>query len=286
MGNIIITTECVADIPAEIIEKYGIGIIYYTVKTDKGEFRDTDEITASNIMEYMTGGEKKALSIIPSKEDYEAFFKDKLEKHDEIIHISISSGVSGAFENAKEASKIADRSAERIHVIDSRHLSSGQGLAVIEAARLNAEGKNGKEITEYVEKLIPRISTSFITYNADYLYYNGKVSKRVMNLCRDLSLHPVLAMKDGKLTVKKVLVGRYDTSAKRYLRSILIKGKGIDSSVGFITYAGCTNKALDYIHNKVQKNINFDSLLEQPASASISCNCGPFTFGILYIKKE
>ena len=41
MHNIAITTECTADLPAEILEKFGIDVIYYDMETDKGLFRDT-----------------------------------------------------------------------------------------------------------------------------------------------------------------------------------------------------------------------------------------------------
>ena len=73
MQNVLISTDCVADVPAEFVKKYNIGIIYYTIKTDSGEFRDTDEITAANIMEYLAGGTKKALSVIPCLWKYELF---------------------------------------------------------------------------------------------------------------------------------------------------------------------------------------------------------------------
>lgn len=284
MQNILISTECVADLPAEIVKDYNIGIVYYTVKTDMGEFRDTDEITASNVMEYMMGGSKKALSVIPSVNHYRVFFEQELTKYDEIIHISISGDVSEACANAREASRELGEEGGRIRVIDSRHLSSGQGLLVLEAAKLNAEGKSADEIEQHVKDLIPKISTSFLAYNADYLYYNDKVSKRVMEICQKFQLHPVLGMNNGKLSLTGVYIGRYEAAEKSYIKKATKKAKDIRKDVGFITYAGCTHKNLDDILAKVQKKVGFDVIYEQPASASISCNCGPNTFGVLYIR--
>ena len=283
MQNVLISTDCVADVPAEFVKKYNIGIIYYTIKTDSGEFRDTDEITAANIMEYLAGGTKKALSVIPSLEDYRTFFEKSLTEYDRIIHISISRGVSQACDNAETACRQLGEKGSRIKVIDSRHLSSGQGLLVIEAGKLISQGKTWEETAEYVKELVPRVSTSFLSYNADYLYYNDKVSKFIMNLCNIFQLHPVLGMKDGRLTVTGFHMGKYELAKKKYINKVTGNVKGIRKDLGFITYAGCTSKMLDDVMEKVQAKVGFDRLYEQPASATISCNCGPNTFGVLYI---
>ena len=74
MNDILITAECVADIPNDICKNYGIDIIYYDIKTESGIFRDTEEIDSQNVMEYMSDGKKMAYSIIPTTKDYENFF--------------------------------------------------------------------------------------------------------------------------------------------------------------------------------------------------------------------
>lgn len=286
MNNIIITTECVADMPSNYRKEFrDVDLIYYDIKTDGGIFRDTKEITSLNVLEYMMGGHKVAISVIPSANDYKNFFTEKLKEYDEILHVCISSGISEAYENANLARAKMGREGHKIHIIDSRHLSSGQGLITMEAIRCRDNGMSCKDILAHLDEYIPRVSTSFLANNADYLYYNKKVEKSIMSICRLLSLHPVLEMINGKLTVKKVYMGNYKKCAIKYIKKTIGKVDEIDTSNGFITYAGCSEELLEYVNEELGKRIKFDRLFQGQASATVSCNCGPSTFGVLFVRK-
>nr|MCR5387932.1 DegV family EDD domain-containing protein [Lachnospiraceae bacterium] len=174
MYNISITTECTADLPVDILEKFDIDIIYYDIETEAGLFRDTKEVSANNVMEYMAEDYKKVHSVVPSANDYKSFFERNLKKADEVIHICVSRDVSSAFENAKLGLAKLGMDAKKIHMVDSRSFSSGQGFVAIKAAMLRDEGRSVSDIIAGVNEIIPRINTSFMTINADYLYYNGK----------------------------------------------------------------------------------------------------------------
>lgn len=286
MNSIAITTECVADLPRKLLEQNSIDIIYMDIETDSGVFRDTSEIDSQNITEYMAGGRRKAQSVIPSANDYSAFFRNRLEEYDEVIHISIGSGVSAALNNARLGREKLGNERYKIHLIDSMHLSSGIGLLVLEAARLRDEGLVSKEIVRNVIAKIPVINTSFLSYNADYLYYNGKVSESVMKICRAFRLHPALAVKDGKLVLKRLYFGRYERAAANYIAKTLKESERIKKDRAFITYVGCGHELLEFIHDKMSQHIKFDEVWEKAASATIAANCGPLTFGILFEKTD
>jgi len=287
MNNILITTECVADLPSNS-EKFmkDYGIIYYDIKTEGGLFRDTKEIMSLNVLEYMMGGHKVAISVVPSANDYKNFFTDKLREYDEIIHISISSGISEAHENANLAKAKMGREGHKINIVDSRHLSSGQGLITMKAINCRDQGMTSKEILACLKEYIPNVSTSFLAENADYLYYNGKVEKIVMQICNAFKLHPVLEIVNGKLTVKRVYIGKYKRCAINYIKDTLGNVNKIDTTRGFITYAGCGEELLNFVNEEIDKRISFDELYEEQASATVSCNCGPNTFGILFARKS
>lgn len=277
-----ITTECVADLPESLRIEKEIGIIYMDIKTESGIFRDAYEVDSDNITEYMVGGEKKAKSVIPTANDYRHFFKKQLEEYDEIVHISISGGVSDALENAKLGRAKLGMDGRKIHLVDSGHLSSGTGLLVLEAAKYREDGMSATQIVAALNDRIPHIRTSFMANNAEYLYYNGQVKKWVKELCQILQLHPILQMKNGKLGLQGVYIGKYEKAAFRYIKNTLkIKNK-IRKDRAFITYVGCSHALLQSISNKVGEYIEFDELVEQKASATIASNSGPLTFGILY----
>ncbi len=286
MHSIAITTECVADLPQNLYDENEIDIIYFDVRTESGVFRDTREIDSQNVIEYMADGKKKAISVVPTANEYKSFFSKKLSEYNEVIHICISDGISVAYSNATLAKVKMGRDGEKVHIIDSRHLSSGQGLLVLAAVKCLRDGMSSEEIVDYIEKMKTRISTSFLANNADYLYYNGKVKSTVMKLCKTFHIHPVLAMIEGKLTLKKVFIGNYNIVAKRYIKYLLGNKEKIKNDIGFLTYAGCSEEILDMVKKNAGDYIAFDDFHEQAASATVSSNCGPKTFGILFVMKE
>lgn len=278
--------ECVCDLPRSIIEKFDIDIVYFLIQTDSGVFTDTDEITADNILEYLDSGGKLSKSSAPSVEVYVKTFGDKLKKFEEVFLPTISSGISDSYENAMKAVKEMGEAGKRIHVFDTGHLSTGLGHMVIRAAELAREGKSAEEITAELSDLKNRVSTSFITMDVNYLYRNGRTSKKVRDLCGSLNAHPVLAMKNGKLTAESIKFGNNKRAYIRYIRQKLRNSKSIDKTRLFITHAGLPSKSIEAIKSEIDKLCSFDEITVTKASATVSSNCGPGTVGVLFVKKR
>lgn len=286
MYNIAIAAECVADIPLSLVTEKEVEILFFDVQTEKGLFRDHDEVDAGNIVEYMMDGKHIAKSVIPSANDYKNFYKHLLEEYDEIIHISVGSKVSEAINNARLGRTKLGIDHYKVHLLDSKQMSSGMGMLVLEAIECRKAGLNSKQIMEVLHKKIPCIRTSFICNNADYLYYNGHVSGHVMKICRFFNAHPVLEMVDGNLVLRKFYVGDYKRCVLKYVKSSLKDAERILRDKAFFTYVGCSYELLQTVKEYVAKKVSFDRLWEQQASATISCNCGPMTFSIIYAVEE
>lgn len=281
-----IVAECVCDLPKSYLAEHNIDIVYFLIETDSGVFTDTDEITEENILSYMRSDGRKSLSSAPDPSTYKKFFETNLEKFDEIVFVTISSKISLSYRNAEKAIAEMGEDGKRIHLFDSAHLSTGLGLMIMRATELAENGSSVNEIISSLEELRDRVSTSFIVVNADYLYRSGKVSEKVKKLCGKLGIHPVLAMTDGKLAVKSVCFGDYEKASLRYIRRELKDSNQIDKSIAFLTSAGCSVKKLERIRKEINDRCHFDSLVQTKASATISSNCGPGTFGILFIRNN
>ena len=157
-----ISTDCTADIPDDILEKLGVEVIYFYISTESGRFRDTDEITSRNIVDYAAGGIKKATSAPPSPEEYREFFTQQLTKCEKLIHICIGGKVSRAYENACAALEGFENA---VTVIDSLQLSTGIAHMVMKACELRDKKKQAHEIANELEKMKHHISNS-----KEYLY--------------------------------------------------------------------------------------------------------------------
>lgn len=283
--KICITTDCACDLPEEVLKRYGIDLMYFYIETEMGRFRDVDEISARNVFEYVEGGGQKTVSKAPPTEEFLEFFNQKLRTCDEIIHVAISAQISNCVRNSTNAAERLGAAAKRIHIFDSRHLSTGLGLLVLRAAEMVAAGHSSTEILAALEKMREHVSTTFIARNADYLYRNGKVNKFTKEICSAFNIHPVLEMKEGALKLKSIEIGDYEKSALRYIRKELKEPQIIDTSKLFITHANCSVNDLKMIRREVDKLMAFDSVMVTRASATISGNSGPRTFGLLFVKK-
>lgn len=280
-----ITTDCGCDLPDEFLKVNDIKLIYFYLLTDRGRFRDRDEMSAANVIEYFENGGSRILTEAPPLNEYIDFFRRRLERYDEIIHISISSGVSDSYQKALAAREKLGEARDRVHIVDSLNLSTGLGHIVIKAVEMRSGGSSAEEIIDSLITMRKYVSTTFISHSTDYLYRNGRIGKIAHCLCHLLHIHPVMNLKDGKIKLKSVEFGGIDSASKRYIRKELRKYHSIDNHRLFITHAGCRVKKLSAIKDEISKISSFDEIITTKASATISSNCGADTFGLLFFYK-
>lgn len=79
--------------------------------------------------------------------------------------------------------------------------------------------------------------------------------------------------------------GARESAWKSYINSVLTNAAKIDTSILFITYVGLTKRDTDWIREQVEKYQHFDEIYFKLASPAVSVNCGPGTFGLLYMEK-
>ncbi|MBO5293325.1 MAG: DegV family protein [Lachnospiraceae bacterium] len=279
--KVMITTDCVCDLPEAWLEQFGVKVMYYYVLTKEGRFCDGREVSSDSLLKYLEQSGNTASSSAASVKEYEAFMAGALGEADKVLHISMASAVGEGFQNATAASKGFDN----VRVFNSGHLSSGMGLLVLYAAKMAKDGCGVEEICKKLEMVRGKISTSFIVSSADSLYRNQKIGKGVMKLCHTWGIHPVLYLSQNRIKVQGVKIGKGDTAFKRYIRHQLRHRKQIDTRILFLTYAGCSLKQLKQIQEEVAKYVRFDRIVLQKASATISSNCGIGAFGLIFMKK-
>ena len=277
---VMITTETVSDLPRSFIRTTDVALIPYHVKTADGDFLDSVEAESRGLLSYMEDGRCDARSVEPSVSEYELFFAESLTRANRIIHIAMSSRVGRGYANALEAS----RSFENVTVIDSMHLSSGMGLLVMEAHRMKTEGMQPDDMIKNIKALRSHINTGFIVSDTNYLAQAGRLNGTVNNIAQALLFRPVLALKKGKMGVGRIYFGSRDAAATRYIRDTLRITAGIDKRRLFITYAGLSIDELRNIRAEIEKHASFEEIYFQKASSAVTANCGPGTFGLLFIK--
>ncbi len=280
--SVVITTESVADLTPEVIRKYKIGILPHKVRTAEGIFKDGMEIETLGVLKYMENPDHAVMPMGPDVREAEEFFAKQLSYANNIIHISISSLVENSgYKPALDAA----RSFDNVFVIDSSHLSSGQGLLALEAARMVELGMPPEKIIEKLEIVKKKIRTSFIVDNLDFLARAGQVSTGTANVVKSLMGRPVLVLRKGKMGVGMTYFGSREKAWKSYIASALSTPSAIDKRVLFVTYVGLSKRDTDWIREQIEKRMDFDEIYFKQASPAIAVNCGAGTFGLLYMEK-
>ena len=277
--KIAVTADCICDLPKELLEKYQIRLMYLYVHTKEGRFCDLFEVNSDSILEYLKTEGNYAHSSTADPSEYEHFFADALQTAEHVIHITATADLSNSYPNALQASKSFDN----VTVFDSSHISSGHGLMVLRAADMAEEGMSVEEICRDLEEFKDKVCSNFFVPNTAALFRNGKIGSTVHQLCRGLSLHPVLHMTQNELKLWMIETGNVKRARRKYVRKLMKNSRQMDKRILFLTYAGCTVSQLEEIMEDIEKYAHFEKVIMQKASATISSNCGMGVFGLIYI---
>ena len=280
-----ISTDCVCDLPDEMLRTLGVGVIRFYVRTETGLFLDGDEITAKNVTEYYRGGGAALATDEARADEYADFFRERLKQYDELIHITISSGASFAYDRAGAAVIQLGMLADKVKIVDSRTLSTGMAHLVIKASEMRDLGYSAEEIISSLENMREHLSVSFITQTPKQMFRNGYMSKFFQRVCESLHMHPIFRMKNGKTGFGGFGFGDMRGAIKRYIRKALRRQSYIDPGRLFITHVGLSLDDLAMIKNEVAKRADFDEITVTEASAVIAGTCGEHSMGLVFMKK-
>ena len=276
--KLLISTDSVSDLPADLIQEYEIKVMYQYVETARGIFRDTTEIDSDNLSRYLSVTHSEVRSQSASVEEYEAFYAQALTEAEEVLHISSASHISSGYERAV----LAARGFGHVHVIDSGHISGGEGLLVLYAAQLARNRKSLDEICKRLEECILHIQDYYLLPAANIYYQNGHTNHFVMSLCNRFQLHPMLHMRQSMPRVSGFYFGKLFHARKRFIRNILSKRYLISPEIVYVTHVGCTVKEQREIVNEIMGCIPFERCILQKSSVSTSANAGYGTIGIAF----
>ncbi len=274
---VMITVDSVADLPKGLAEKYNIMIHPYLVVTEDARFLDVVEVGAEHLLAYLNRN-RVARSSTPPLENYVEFFAKCSELAEEIIHVTMGNRKTNGYLRASEAAKENGH----VHVLESGLLSSAMGLVALRGAELAMAGNSVSEIIEKMNSYKKRVSSDFLVKDLEYMYRANRITKGVREMSYRFMFRPVLCMKNGEIAVKKILFGIWQNVCKRYIRKLFWGSKCVDRRRVFITYVGLDAEELEFITEEIRRCVQFEEIIYMKATASIACNCGKGTFGVLF----
>ena len=274
--KIALTAESTIDLPKNLLQKYNIITVPFYISLGDDLVKDEEGISAQ-IFDYVARTKQLPKTSAINRMEYEEFFCGLKQEYDAIIHISLSSGLSSAFENALAVSSgMTD-----VYVIDSKQLSTGIALLALYARELIDSNKDIKEIVDLLNKKVPKIQTGFILENLHYLYKGGRCSAMAKFGANLLKIKPQIAMFDGKLDMKRKFVGPMHKVAEKYFEALMQDYPNPDLKYVFITHSSEMPEITAYLTQKLKER-GFQTVYDTFANGTISSHCGPDCIGILF----
>lgn len=276
-----IISDSTCDLSADLIQKYDIGIVPLIVMKDNQEYLDGITITPADIFAHVAAGGSLCSTAARGVAVYQEMFAKYAKDYDGVLHVNIGSDFSSSYQNAC----IAAEDFDNVRVIDSKNLSTGQGLVVLKACDLARTAANMDELKAQLDAFTSRVEASFVLDRLEYMVKGGRCSGAAALGANLLSLKPCIEVKNGKMAVVKKYRGHIEKCMASYVKDRLAGRDDLDHDRIFITCTDVAKESLEAVRSGVTQYGNFGNVYETVAGCTVSCHCGPGTMGILFVRK-
>ena len=195
MSKIAIVTDSNSGITQAEGARRGIHVLPMPFMIDEVTYYEDIDLTQEQFYEKLKSGANIATSQ-PSPDSVTSLWDKLLQEYDEIVHIPMSSGLSGSCQSAIAFAADYDG---RVQVVNNQRISVTQRQSALDALQLAAAGKNAAQIKEFLEN--DKFNSS-IYIMLDTLYYlkkGGRITPAAAAIGTMLRLKPVLTIQGEKL---------------------------------------------------------------------------------------
>ena len=276
-----ILSDSTCDLCQELLNRYDISLVPLSVIMNGKDYKDGVTITPAEIFAHVAAGGDLCSTSAVSIGEYVEVFEKYAAEYDGIIHINIGSGFSTCYQSAC----LAAEDFPNVRVIDSRNLTTGQGLVVLKACELAETCCDLDELTDQLRSFADKLETSFLVDKLDYLVKGGRCSSAAALGANLLNLKPCIEVKDGKMSVVKKYRGNYVKCLSSYVRERLADRDDIDRTHLFITQTQVSEDCYQGVLDAVTAHGGFRNVYETVAGCTVSCHCGPGTLGVIFVRK-
>ena len=292
MPGYVLSCCSTADVTRDWLEARDIKYLFFNYYLDgkvcKDDFGATNP-PAQLYAKMLAGADAKTSQI--SAGDYMAHFEQFLAAGQDVVHVTLSSGISGTFNSACAArDQLAEKYPDRhVYVVDSLAASSGYGLLMDKLAELRDSGMGAAELAAWAEEHRNEVQHWFFSSDLTFFIRGGRISKAAGLVGGMLKICPVMDVApDGSLAVKE----KIRTKAKAINRVVekmeeLAEG-GLDySGKCYISQSECKADALEVAARVEERFPKLDGKVEVfPIGATIGVHTGPGTVALFFWGKK
>ena len=288
MSDYVISCCSTADLSKEHFEKIDVHYCCFHYEMDGVQYLDDlgQSMDFDVFYQRMTDGAMTKTSQI-NADEYEEYFTQFLSQGKDVIHLTLSSGISGTFNSANLAKALLeDKYPDRkIYVIDSLAASSGYGLLVDHLATMRDSGATIDELAAWVEEHKLNLNHWFFSSDLTFFIRGGRISKAAGAVGTVLNICPLMNVDfEGRLiprykirTKKKVIQAIVDKMAEQAEGGTDYSGKC------FISHSACEEdaKAVAALVEERFPNLNGHVLINS-IGTTIGSHTGPGTVALFF----
>ena len=287
LSKIAIITDSNSGISQAEARELGIKVLPMPFNIDGDDFFEDINLTQEQFYEKLLN-DSHVMTSQPTPENVMNLWDETLKEYDEIVHIPMSSGLSGSTETAMMLSQDYDG---KVHVVDNQRISVTQLQSVWDAMEMTEKGYTGAEIKARLEKDKFDSSIYIMVDTLKYLKNGGRLTPAVAALGTLLKIKPVLQIQGEKLDTFSL--ARTQTQAKSMMLNQIAKditerfggtetGKGVKLFVAY-TY---NKEAADEFVKEIKERFPDTEPIAYALSLSVSCHIGPGALAVACAKIE
>ena len=277
MTKQIIVTDSTSDLPHEYLSEHNIHVIPLSITVNGKAYTDQVDITSKEYIEYIEADADVKTSQPPIGRFIEKY--EELAKEDvEVISIHMSSGLSGTFNTALQASHMVEGS--NITVIDSKSISYGLGYQIQHIVDLIEKGTPTSDIIESVKQLRENIQLFVVIGQLNQLIKGGRISKTKGLIGNIMKIKPIGTLNDGRLEL--VHNSRTQNSSVQYLKKEVAEFTKNHKSIG-IPHANVI-EFVDKVKKSFSEAFHFNQFDVNVTTPVISTHTGQGAIGLIVLR--
>lgn len=286
--KVAIMTDSNSGITQSQAKELGVFVIPMPFTIDQKEFEEDINLTQEEFYDKLMN-DAEVFTSQPAVGEVTKYFDNILKEYDQIVHIPMSSGLSGSCQTAL---MLADEEEYRgkVFVVDSQRISVPLKYDVLDALELSKQGKTGQEIHDILMENKMK-QTIYITLNTlEYLKKGGRITPAAATLGGLLKIKPILTIQGEKLdsfqktrTMVKARQMMID-AVKKDIKERIDSSEDMSNTRVMIAYTYDREQALDF-KKQVEEAFPNHEILCEPLSLSVSCHIGPHSLAIAACKK-
>lgn len=279
--KIAIVTDSNSGITQAEAKNLGISVIPMPFTIAEKEYFEEIDLSQEDFYEKLKDGDGIFTSQ-PSTVSVIELWDKLLEEYDEVLHIPMSSGLSGSCDTAM---MLADDYDGKIKVVNNQRISVSQKQAVYDAIKLNKEGKNAEQIKEILEEDKLKSSIYIMVDTLKYLKKGGRVTAAGAAIGTVLNIKPVLQIQGDKLDAyakargvkqaKKIMLEAVKKDVETRFKDLFDEGR-----LRFAVVHSDNFEAAEEFVREVKEVLHTEDVYIDRLSLSVACHIGPGALAI------